>query len=189
MGVGEFPRGRCSLGGGGGVARCGPRDGLATSSLSQEWKATLVPQIDVHTAKHRHDNDELTYACTNGTRHGLRMTLSSKCSGVCIVIPVECRRAGCSPLLLFLLGDSRRFLALAPTVHPSAPFLCPYSHPYANVTFVFVAHAAARRTRNASVSAICFAMQTRCRSTRPSIKCNNITMNAHAAPIISYAFA
>lgn len=32
------------------------------------------------------------YACTNGTRRSLRMTLSSKCSRVCIVIPVECRR-------------------------------------------------------------------------------------------------
>lgn len=31
-------------------------------------------------------------ACINGTRRGLRMTLSGKCSGLCIVIPVEYRR-------------------------------------------------------------------------------------------------
>ncbi|KAG7190750.1 hypothetical protein KM043_006822 [Ampulex compressa] len=45
------------------------------------YRHTTMTRVPIH---------RRMYACTNGTRHSLRMTLSSKCSGVCIVIPAEC---------------------------------------------------------------------------------------------------
>lgn len=135
------------------------------------------------------------YACTNGTRHGLRMTLSSKCSRVCIVIPAECRRcAGVwanhpPPSGVVAASGSSPF---HPTHGPSFRSL---SAPLFLIRMKL--RSGASRCNPRCISAICFATQTHSRfcphpphpSRGLSIKCNNIMMNAHGAAIISYAFA
>lgn len=140
--------------------------------------------IRTHTRKQRrvaHVCETWYVVCINGTRRGLRMTLSGKCSGLCIVIPVEYRRW----LLYQTYIRAQSFsIHLAPNLPPSEPI--------SYFLRFFAVYVPLPQALDEARSASYVLFRPRCgrdSDDRSSIKSNNVSMNAHAAVVIRYAFA
>lgn len=128
-------------------------------------------EIILHTRTHTRKRRRVAHvcvtwyvACINGTRRGLRMTLSGKCSELCIVIPVEYRR-----WRLYRTYIHMRVVILHPPTlsNPIDYFLrffvvstpaleCPMKHARSFGRFVFVLDAAVTPTTARPLSLITF---------------------------------